>query len=157
MADDEASFHSRPGNRVVSSGAGKPETESRSVDAVRHGGTVHGEAVGAPGAVLVIISGPSGVGKDTIIDALKHAETANIRSVQRIVIRIITGHDAPNDVLVSPGQKKRGIAVSVEWMPLAIEECFALDDQRRNPRSVLKINLPRKFDEDIVLTPRRHL
>ena len=27
--------------------------------------------VGAPGAVLVIISGPSGVGKDTIIDALK--------------------------------------------------------------------------------------
>jgi guanylate kinase len=28
-------------------------------------------AVGAPGAVLVIISGPSGVGKDTIIDALK--------------------------------------------------------------------------------------
>jgi guanylate kinase len=29
------------------------------------------EAVGAPGAVLVIISGPSGVGKDTIIEALK--------------------------------------------------------------------------------------
>src|SRR5258707_11578075 len=28
-------------------------------------------AVGAPGAVLVIISGPSGVGKETIIDALK--------------------------------------------------------------------------------------
>jgi guanylate kinase len=28
--------------------------------------------LGAPGALLVIISGPSGVGKDTIIDALKH-------------------------------------------------------------------------------------
>jgi guanylate kinase len=28
-------------------------------------------SIGAPGAVLVIISGPSGVGKDTIIDALK--------------------------------------------------------------------------------------
>src|SRR5439155_23336985 len=27
--------------------------------------------LGAPGALLVIISGPSGVGKDTIIDALK--------------------------------------------------------------------------------------
>ena len=29
------------------------------------------ESLGAPGAVLVIISGPSGVGKDTIIEALK--------------------------------------------------------------------------------------
>jgi guanylate kinase len=29
------------------------------------------EILGAPGAMLVIISGPSGVGKDTIIDALK--------------------------------------------------------------------------------------
>ena len=28
---------------------------------------------GAPGAMLVIISGPSGVGKDTIIDALRRA------------------------------------------------------------------------------------
>src|SRR5207237_4428598 len=29
------------------------------------------DLIGAPGALLVIISGPSGVGKDTIIDALK--------------------------------------------------------------------------------------
>ena len=29
---------------------------------------------GAPGAMLVIISGPSGVGKDTIIDALRRHE-----------------------------------------------------------------------------------
>ena len=33
--------------------------------------TTHVEASGAPGALLVIISGPSGVGKDTIIDALR--------------------------------------------------------------------------------------
>ena len=35
------------------------------------GAPAHPVAEGAPGAVLVIISGPSGVGKDTIIDALK--------------------------------------------------------------------------------------
>ena len=30
-----------------------------------------GEALGAPGAVLVIVSGPSGVGKDSVIEALR--------------------------------------------------------------------------------------
>jgi guanylate kinase len=31
--------------------------------------------VGAPGAMLVIVSGPSGVGKDTVINALRELET----------------------------------------------------------------------------------
>ena len=34
-------------------------------------GRPEGVVDGAPGAMLVIISGPSGVGKDTIIDALR--------------------------------------------------------------------------------------
>lgn len=36
-------------------------------------GHVRGALAGAPGAMLVIISGPSGVGKDTIIDAMRAA------------------------------------------------------------------------------------
>lgn len=42
---------------------------------VRRGGREPG-VEGAPGAVLVIVSGPSGVGKDTVIDALR-ARTAD--------------------------------------------------------------------------------
>jgi guanylate kinase len=38
---------------------------------------------GAPGAMLVIISGPSGVGKDTIIDALRRRERESDREGER--------------------------------------------------------------------------
>lgn len=38
---------------------------------------------GAPGAMLVIISGPSGVGKDTIIDALRRREAESGRERDR--------------------------------------------------------------------------
>ncbi len=40
-------------------------------DQVQAAGTTTGEAQPVPGAMLVIISGPSGVGKDTIIDAIR--------------------------------------------------------------------------------------
>jgi guanylate kinase len=38
----------------------------------RSAGHLGERLLGAPGAILVIISGPSGVGKDTIIEALRH-------------------------------------------------------------------------------------
>jgi len=45
---------------------------------------------GAPGAMLVIISGPSGVGKDTIIDELRRREAAEGRQDDRHYVVTVT-------------------------------------------------------------------
>ncbi|MFL5775638.1 MAG: guanylate kinase, partial [Chloroflexota bacterium] len=41
---------------------------------------------GAPGAMLIIISGPSGVGKDTIIEALRRREAEDGRAGDRYYV-----------------------------------------------------------------------
>jgi guanylate kinase len=45
---------------------------------------------GAPGAILVIISGPSGVGKDTIIDEMRRRELAGGRDGSRHYVVTVT-------------------------------------------------------------------
>ena len=51
---------------------------------------------GAPGAILVIISGPSGVGKDTIIDEMRRREAAAGRDGARHYVVTVTTR-APRD------------------------------------------------------------
>jgi guanylate kinase len=51
---------------------------------------------GAPGAILVIISGPSGVGKDTIIDEMRRREAAAGRDGARHYVVTMTTR-APRD------------------------------------------------------------
>ncbi len=54
---------------------------------------------GAPGAMLIIISGPSGVGKDTIIDALREQERASGREQERhYVVTMTTRARRPGEV-----------------------------------------------------------
>jgi len=58
-------------------------TTDRAYDITRDPGRPDYVVDGAPGAMLVIISGPSGVGKDTIIDALRRRERETGRDGQR--------------------------------------------------------------------------
>jgi guanylate kinase len=53
------------------------------IDVSEDPGRPEGVIEGAPGAMLVIISGPSGVGKDTIIDALRRRESDTGRGQDR--------------------------------------------------------------------------
>ena len=50
-------------------------------------GVVREASLGAPGALVVIISGPSGVGKDTIIEAMRRR---NVRADRHYVITCTT-------------------------------------------------------------------
>ena len=52
--------------------------------------------LGAPGAILVIISGPSGVGKDTIIDVLRQRDVGKERVADRHYVVTMTTR-APRD------------------------------------------------------------
>jgi guanylate kinase len=54
---------------------------------------------GAPGAMLIIISGPSGVGKDTIIEAMRRNERAEGREDKRhYVVTMTTRTPRPGEV-----------------------------------------------------------
>ena len=89
-----------------------------------------------------------------IVDALEQTEAANVRLMKRIIIRIIARHDSPNDFAVSPGQEQGGVAVFVKRVSLAIEECFALENQRRHPGGIISVNPPRKLDKGIAIPAR---
>ena len=52
--------------------------------------------LGAPGSMLVIISGPSGVGKDTIIDVMREREVQTGRTGERHYVVTVTTR-APRD------------------------------------------------------------
>ncbi len=82
----------RDGAHVTWSGDGQIDV---SADPGRPDGIIDGQ----PGAMLVIISGPSGVGKDTIIDAMRRDERAEGRAEKRhYVVTMTTRAPRPGEV-----------------------------------------------------------
>lgn len=71
--------------------------------------------------------------------------------MERVVIWIVARHDAADDLAISLSKEERGVAVLVKRVPFAIEKCFALDNQRRDPSRIVSINQPGKPDESIPL------
>ena len=80
-----------------------------------------------------------------IVDRLEHPEATAIRLVERVVARIVARHDPADDFAARARQKKRGIAMLIKRVFLAIEELLSLDQERRHPGRIIRINTPREI------------
>ena len=89
-----------------------------------------------------------------VVNRLEHAEETDVRLVERVVLRIVAGHNAPNDFATGTREEKCRIPVFVKGMFLSIEKLFSLQQQRGDPHGVVLINPPGKFDEAIPLCRR---
>src|SRR5688572_22588078 len=56
-----------------------------------------------------------------VVDRFEHSEATDIGLMERVIPRIVAGHDPADDLAVPPRQEKRRVAMFVKWMFGAIE------------------------------------
>jgi hypothetical protein len=70
-----------------------------------------------------------------------------------VVVRIVAGDDSADNFPVATREKELGVAMSIKGMLFAVEKLLALDQKRRDPCGVIRINAPGKFDERVAIFP----
>src|SRR5207245_11559674 len=86
-----------------------------------------------------------------MVGRLKQTKAADVRVMERVVVWIVARHDAADDFAISLSEEERGVTVLVKRLAFAIEKCFALDNQRRDPGRIISIDQQRKLDKLIQL------
>src|SRR5947207_9468085 len=89
-----------------------------------------------------------------IVDRLEHPETADIGLMQGVVIRIVARQDAPHDFAAAASQEKFSFPMLEKRMLLLIEKFFSLEQERRDPGRIVRINTPRELDESVAVRSR---
>ena len=90
-----------------------------------------------------------------IVDRFEHPEAADIRLVERVVIRIVARHDPPDDFPAGARQKKRGIAVLDKTdVSRRLRNSFRSIRSGGTQAGSFCIDPPGKFDEGVAFRAR---
>jgi hypothetical protein len=74
--------------------------------------------------------------------------------MERVILWIVARHDPSNDFAAGTGEKKRGITVLIKRMFFAIKKFLPLEQERRHPHRIVRIDPPGKFYEGITFRGR---
>ena len=95
--------------------------------------------------------------RDLRVGRFKHSEATDVGTVNRVIFRIVAGGDPADHFASAAREKELSFAVFEKRMLLAIEEFLSLDQERRDPGRIVRVNFPRQFDEGVAVRLRTDL